>query len=106
VNRVPRFVAIGPASALTDGEKREYLVEGVPLVVLRLDGELHALSNRCPHQGGPLARGRLDGGELICPWHLWRFDARTGRSCWPEGYTRVAQYAVKVEDGQILVDCG
>ena len=106
VSRSPRFVAVGPASALAAGQRREYLVDGLPLVVVHLDGELLALSGRCPHQGGPLARGTLENGQLICPWHQWRFDPRTGRSCWPEGQTRVARYAVKVEDGQILIDCG
>jgi nitrite reductase/ring-hydroxylating ferredoxin subunit len=40
---------------------------------------------------------------MICPWHLWRFDARTGRPHFPEGYTPVTRYPVMLEDGQILV---
>lgn len=106
LSRAPRYVPVGPADALADGQRREYVVEGHELVVVRLDGAWYALTNRCPHQGGPLGRGRLEQGQLVCPWHQWRFDPRTGRSCWPEGYTRVAQYAVKVEHGQILVDLG
>jgi nitrite reductase (NADH) small subunit len=106
VRRPPRYVAVGPASALADGQRREYLVDGRPVVVVRLEDELYALNGTCPHQGGPLGRGRLQDGELVCPWHQWRFDPRTGRSCWPEGYTRTARYPVKVEDGQILIDCG
>jgi nitrite reductase/ring-hydroxylating ferredoxin subunit len=106
VSRAHRFLPLGPVSDLADGQKREYTADGVRLVVVRLDGELFALRDQCPHQGGPLGRGRLERGELICPWHQWRFDPRTGQSCWPEGYTRIARFPVKVEDGQILVDVG
>jgi nitrite reductase/ring-hydroxylating ferredoxin subunit len=106
MSRHPRFVAVGPAGSIAAGQMREYLVEDVEIVVVNVEGELHAFANRCPHQGGPLARGRLEDGVIWCPWHLWQFDARTGRSRWPEGYTRAASYPVKVEDGQILVDVG
>jgi nitrite reductase/ring-hydroxylating ferredoxin subunit len=106
LSRRPRFVPLGPSAALTDGQMREYVVEDVELVVVKLDGEIRAFANRCPHQGGPLGRGQLKDGVIWCPWHLWQFDARTGRARFPEGYTRAASYPVKIEDGQILVDIG
>lgn len=46
-------------------------------------GALYALDNNCPHNGGPLGQGCLDGRELACPWHGWRWDVATGRACWP-----------------------
>lgn len=101
-----RFQAVGPVGAVQAGQMREFVVDGVEIVVVNLDGALHAFGNRCPHQGGPLSKGRLEDGVMICPWHLWRFDARTGRPQFPEGYTPVPRYPVKVEDGQILVAVG
>jgi nitrite reductase/ring-hydroxylating ferredoxin subunit len=106
MSREPRFVAVGPADSVPDGQMREVVVEDVELVVVNLGGEIRAFANRCPHQGGPLAKGRLEDGVIWCPWHLWQFDAKTGRSVWPEGYTRAARYPLKIEDGQILVDVG
>ena len=106
MSREPRFVAVGPTGAVRDGQMREFVVDDVEIVVVNLDGAFHAFANRCPHQGGPLSKGRLEDGVMICPWHLWRFDAVTGRPHVPEGYTGVARYPVKVEDGQILVDVG
>src|SRR5689334_11837434 len=103
----PRFIPIALDGAIPNGQMREYFVNGVEIVVANVDGEYHALSNRCPHQGGPLGKGRLDeAGVIWCPWHLWQFDAKTGRACWPEGYTRASHYPVKVEDGKILVGVG
>ena len=43
-----------------------------------------AVDNRCPHQGGPLGEGQLDGQWLICPWHGYEYDPETGDP--PEGY--------------------
>ena len=46
--------------------------------VCNVGGELHALSGDCPHRGGPLGHGALHGSTLVCPWHAWEFDCRTG----------------------------
>ena len=99
----PRFVPLGPVTAVQAGEMREYVVDDLPIVVVNWDGEIQAFANQCPHQGGPLSKGRLEDGVMICPWHLWRFDARTGRPHFPEGYTPVTRYPVMLEDGQIFV---
>jgi nitrite reductase/ring-hydroxylating ferredoxin subunit len=82
---------------------RGYVVADRDIVIANVGGDLRAFANRCPHQGGRLNRAVLADTELICPWHQWRFDTRTGRACWPEGYERLATYPVKVEDGQIFV---
>jgi nitrite reductase/ring-hydroxylating ferredoxin subunit len=57
----------------------------------------------CPHSGGPLGHGALEGHTLTCPFHAWEFDCRTGLSD-THGHVRLAVYPVKVEDGEILVD--
>ena len=73
------------------------------VAVCNVDGALHAMDGICPHSGGPLGHGALDGHTLTCPFHAWEFDCRTGLS---EAYEHVklATYPVKVEDGEILVD--
>lgn len=103
VRPAQRFVAVGSADAVRDGEVRPFTVEDREIIVANLGGELRAYGNRCPHQGGRMTRARLERGELVCPWHQWRFDARTGRARWPEGYERLASFPVKVEGGQVLV---
>ena len=51
---------------------------GREIVVLRVDGELHAFDNACPHEGNPLADGEVLGDVLECAYHGWRFDLATG----------------------------
>ncbi len=59
-----------------------------------------ALDNRCPHQGGPLGDGQLDGDLLICPWHAYEYDPVTGQP--PPGFRDAATpYAVR-EAGEDL----
>jgi Rieske Fe-S protein len=39
---------------------------------------LASFSTVCPHMGGPLDQGRIQNGEITCPWHRYRFDLRNG----------------------------
>ena len=66
-----------------------------------VDGVLHAVDNNCPHNGGPLARGELDGRVLTCPWHGWRWDVSSGRNCWPGTDWRVPRVPVRVVGDEI-----
>jgi len=66
-----------------------------------VDGDLVALDNNCPHMGGPLGRGSLNGVELTCPWHGWRWDVRTGRNCWPGSDWRVARVPVRIVGDEV-----
>lgn len=90
------------ASSLAEGEVAEVLVGGEALVLCRVDGVVHALDAVCPHAGGPLAEGDLDGHELVCPWHGWPFDVRTG-ACGVHPTHALATYEVWESGGRILV---
>ncbi len=77
--------------------------KGVGVLLVRLDGELHAIRNRCAHMACPLEGGLLEGPILTCPCHDWRFDVRSGEFLdAPE--LMVPVYATRVEDGKVLVD--
>jgi nitrite reductase/ring-hydroxylating ferredoxin subunit len=65
-------------SDLPEGESRYAEVAGVGLVVARWEGEVHALSNRCAHRGGPLDEGELHDGCVTCPLHGSTFRLADG----------------------------
>ena len=70
------------------------------LALTNIDGELTAMDNRCPHQGGPLGEGSIEVGNdgqcwLRCPWHGWDFDPKTGRP--PGGHEDSGQQLYPVE---------
>lgn len=62
-----------------------------------------ALDAVCPHRGGPLVEGKIDAGQVVCPWHAWTFDLRTG-ACETTPSFRQAVYPVTVENGEIFVE--
>jgi nitrite reductase/ring-hydroxylating ferredoxin subunit len=116
---MPRHV-VAPVGDIPPGGRKLVQVNGRAIVVFNLAGAFFALSERCPHKGGPLSKGKLTGllessepgayrysrrGEIIrCPWHSWEFDIRTGKSwCDPER-VRARNYRVSVEPGARLVE--
>ena len=66
------------------------------------EGEVHALDNRCPHEGYPLSSGDLKGRALTCCWHNWKFDVKDG-AC-TLGEEPVRHFDTRVVDGRIEVD--
>ena len=72
------------------------------ICLARVDGELRALDNLCPHRQGPLGQGWIEGKTVVCPWHSWAFDLMTGCAEFPEG-ERVGVFPVKVEGEDVFV---
>jgi nitrite reductase/ring-hydroxylating ferredoxin subunit len=95
------------AAALADVTPERPLgvtLNGTRVALVRVGEGIHALAEVCPHQGGPLAEGRLSGGRLVCPWHGWMFDVRSGRCLMPARGGPVVSYPVRVQDGEVWVD--
>src|ERR1700754_2517792 len=88
-----RWHRVDPADVPADGRVRSVVVDGRSIALSRC-GELGALENRCPHQGGPLGEGAIEKGWLRCPWHGYDNDPVTGLP--PEGFADgVATYPVQ-----------
>lgn len=54
--------------------------DGRPYRVVEVDGRIVAFCGLCPHMLGPLEDGAVDGREVTCPWHGYRFDVVDGKS--------------------------
>ena len=64
-------------------------------------GKYNALTNACPHQGGPLGEGSIENGLLRCPWHGWDFNPCGGDS---DGFEDgLPTYPVKIEGDSVFV---
>lgn len=94
------------AASLDDvwsGEKIGVTVCGTPVLLINVDGTLHAYVDRCVHQSLPLSDGRLEGHVLTCSAHEWQYDACTGRGINPSGIA-LRRLPLEVRDGAIYVD--
>ncbi|WP_425049549.1 nitrite reductase small subunit NirD [Psychromarinibacter sp. S121] len=65
------------------------------------DDRVFAVTNTCPHKGGPLSEGIVHGNKVTCPLHNSVFDLETGAGT--DGYA-IETYPVRVEDGRVLID--
>jgi nitrite reductase/ring-hydroxylating ferredoxin subunit len=66
-------------------------------------GEFFAIDDTCPHQGASLGEGTLHAGRVICPWHSWIFELRTGR-CPGVPHIAVATYETRLAGESIEVE--
>jgi len=76
---------------------------GHHIAVFNHNGEFHAVDNRCPHMGYPFTKGTVRDGILICHWHHWQFDLKTG-ACFVGGGDDVKSYPVVVRENEVYVE--
>jgi nitrite reductase (NADH) small subunit len=67
------------AEDVPPGTGRECVALDRIVAVFQVDGRYVAIDGICPHAGGPLASGCLNGTVVTCPWHGWQFDVTTGQ---------------------------
>lgn len=102
MSKRPPFVKVADAGEIPEGAVKSIMVHDKPMALCRVGGNFYAVNAVCPHMGGPLASGRLEDCILICPWHGWTFDVRTGLPDHPGGHS-VSAYEVRVEGNDVLV---
>ncbi len=71
--RLVRTAEVLPGKSVTVSHNRR------EFSVFNIDGRFYTLPNLCPHIGGPLGDGPVNGHVVICPWHGWQFDITTGQ---------------------------
>ena len=96
-----RLCGVAEAPAL--GQVQEAEVNGVAICLANVNGELSALDNICPHRQGPLGQGWVEGEAVICPWHSWAFNTKTGEAEYPV-HERVDVFPLKVDGDDLLVE--
>jgi nitrite reductase (NADH) small subunit len=100
---MPEFVRIAGKSELPDVDAaQEFTAGGRTICIANVNGEYCALDNVCPHQGGPLGMGHVEGSKVVCPWHWWQIEAKTGAS--ESGEPAVAVYELRIEGDDVLVE--
>ena len=99
------FQTVCEIQSIPEGEGRAFPLNGTLIAVFRRDGEYFAINDSCPHMGASLASGYLDGCDVICPWHAWKFCVKDG--IWmdnPKSKVRTETYAVRVVGNELQVE--
>ncbi len=97
------YEAVLPVDEVEDNRLYRVTASGVPVVLLRQGLQLYAISATCPHAGGPLDEGALQGDVVECPWHGSRFCLRDGRVLTGPATVDAPRYDVRVRNGQVEI---
>jgi nitrite reductase/ring-hydroxylating ferredoxin subunit len=116
-------IFVSEASALSEGERKVFAVGKREVGVYRVNGQLYAYENHCAHQGGPACEGMMmpkveevlgedktfrmqrfnyDEWHIVCPWHAWEYDLKTGEFVVDRG-RRLKKYEVVEKGGKIFI---
>jgi nitrite reductase (NADH) small subunit len=98
-----RRVRVAQVVDIPPGEGRVVDAEGKTLALFNVDGAFYALDNTCSHRGGPLGEGDLEGTVVICPWHAWRWDVKTGANV-NNPAVKMACFPVSLDGGGVYVE--
>jgi nitrite reductase/ring-hydroxylating ferredoxin subunit len=96
------FVKVANLSELAPGSAKAVEVKGKAIALFNVEGTIYATDNTCLHRGGPLGEGELMGEVVICPWHLWEYNVRTGEMV-GNSSVKVVTHPVQIEGGDIKV---
>ncbi len=97
------FVTVAQTSDVPSGGMVLVELDGDSIVIANADGVFCAFGAECPHAGGPLDEGDLDGETVTCPWHGGEFNIKTGEVTAPPPMEGVPTYQIKVEGTEIQI---
>jgi 3-phenylpropionate/trans-cinnamate dioxygenase ferredoxin component len=78
-------------------------LDGLPVCLVRAEGEVFALHDVCSHEEVPLSEGEIYDHTVECWLHGSCFDVRSGKPTGPPATTPVATYPVKIDGDDVLV---
>lgn len=100
---MPTMTKVATKSEIPDNTGKLVQVNGKDIALFKVDGKVHAIYSVCPHKGGPLDEGGLDGKTVTCPWHGWDFDVTTGVCAFNDSIKQPT-FKVKEEGGDVYVE--
>jgi 3-phenylpropionate/trans-cinnamate dioxygenase ferredoxin component len=99
-----KLIKIAEIKDVPPGKGLSFDLEGQRIALFNVSGTYYAIDDTCPHAGGPLSEGQVEGNRVTCPWHGADFDLKTGDVLGPPAYEGVKIYKVVVEGNDIKVE--
>ena len=97
------FVKVAKKSEIPEDTGKRVEVNSKEIALFKVDGKVHAIYAHCPHQGGPLDEGGCTNGLVMCPWHGWEFNVKTG-ACTFNDAIKQPVFKVKEEGDEVWVE--
>ncbi len=107
-----KFIRVCSVSEIPEGTAKLVKVEGKPIAIFNLNGGLYATDETCPHEGGPLSDGSIEGENVSCPWHGATFHIKSGKTLEPPAGEKmgppvdkgVACYPVRIVGAEVEIE--
>jgi len=99
-----KLVKVATTTSLPPGKAAAVEFDGRRIAVFNVGGTFYAIDDTCPHAGGPLSEGQVDGDKVVCPWHDAAFDLKTGDALSPPAFEGVKSYKVVVEGDEVKIE--
>lgn len=97
------WITVGRADEIPQGKSKLIQVKGIIISVFHTPDGWFAIEDRCPHRGGPLGEGKVEGISVTCPWHQARFNLKSGQCISSPSSPSVKTYPVLLKDGTLWV---
>jgi NADPH-dependent 2,4-dienoyl-CoA reductase/sulfur reductase-like enzyme/nitrite reductase/ring-hydroxylating ferredoxin subunit len=97
-------IRVPAAMKLKDGDKKVIAVNKTKILFIHHAGQMIATQPKCPHAGGPLDKGAVCNGRLVCPWHMGTFALPTGALVEPPAMESLKTYPVRMDGQSVFVD--
>jgi len=88
---------------IAEGSAKLLRAKGEEMAVFKSNGQLYGIQNICPHEGGQLCNGWIEGGEVVCPLHGYKFDLKTG-ACSTDPKLRVKVFKLVAQGDQYSLE--
>lgn len=94
------YVRIGAERDFTGRTPTAISLDGLAIMIVRVDNDWIAFENNCPHQHfAVLHQGAIEEGKITCPMHGWTFDLKTGTSITGNG--RLRMFEIRNENTEL-----
>ena len=97
------FVKVAQVSAISPGDLTTVEVGGEQILLVNVDGDIHACDDICSHAYASLSEGDLAGAEIECPLHGALFNVKTGQAVTPPAEAALRVFEVKIEGDDIYI---
>ncbi|HAA55982.1 MAG TPA: ferredoxin [Myxococcales bacterium] len=101
---MPEWIFYANSSDLAEGGSLCRKFEDEEIAVFRVEGNVYAIENQCPHMGAPLSEGTLEGTTVLCPWHNARFNLHVGSVTSKINCRAALIYTIREVDGVIELE--
>ena len=88
-----------------EGQQRKCIrLGGIDVALICVKSSFYAIENVCPHEGGPVGEGEINGQQITCPWHGAVFDIKTGTLISGPAEEPLRCFSVLERNGKVFVD--